>query len=66
MTTILWQVSTIFSAYISQLLAQAGASPAAWKAKDAAMYLVITRPHTQRTATPCTFPACYWPLLLRR
>ena len=35
------QVTNLFSGYIGSLLSQAGASPTAWKAKDAAVYLVI-------------------------
>ena len=35
------QLTTLFSGYIGSLLQQASASPAMWKAKDAAVYLVI-------------------------
>ena len=35
------QVTTLFSGYINSLLGQAAASPSMWKAKDAAVYLVI-------------------------
>ena len=35
------QLTTLFSGYVASLLAQAAASSANWKAKDAAVYLVI-------------------------
>lgn len=35
------QVTTLFSGYIGSLLTQAASSPSMWKAKDAAVYLVI-------------------------
>ena len=35
------QVTTLFSGYIGSLLSQSQASPSNWKAKDAAVYLVI-------------------------
>ena len=35
------QLTTLFSGYVSSLLAQASSSPSMWKSKDAAIYLVI-------------------------
>lgn len=43
-------MTKLFTAYVKQLLAEAGASKANWKAKDAAMYLVTALAVRGKTA----------------
>lgn len=46
----LMQVTKLFTGYVKQLLAEAGASRESWKAKDAAMYLVTALAVRGKTA----------------